>query len=296
MTSKSTNHMQRNKTRNKTTYVIPRTYNSWHLKIKITAYILNFFFKTNLRPVLKTTHKYRKSKKTLISQSKLIGKGNAHSSTRGTNSPTLYLNLCASFSLKTENTRFHKSYSGFASSITVHAIPVVNTIYHTHLNLRTWHGILSWVRGGPVVACWAANQEFKSPPGQKFVLWSLLHLHPMAKSVMMSTLTVHYWREDETVREKNGQPPSYAEAKKMKSLTLNAHGCLRANLRDYTSSICWTESLQRSWNLQPSFFDNYRSFQIMMIIICLVHLRRIFRQKHEKLLLWRKIFYDVSND
>ena len=31
--------------------------------------------------------------------------------------------------------------------------------------------------------------------------------------------------EDETVRERTGHPPSYAEAKKMKLLTLHTHGC-----------------------------------------------------------------------
>ena len=30
--------------------------------------------------------------------------------------------------------------------------------------------------------------------------------------------------ENETVRERTGQPPSYTEAKKMKSLTLHTHG------------------------------------------------------------------------
>ena len=31
--------------------------------------------------------------------------------------------------------------------------------------------------------------------------------------------------EDQTVRERTGHPPSYAEAKKMKSLTLHTHCC-----------------------------------------------------------------------
>src|SRR6218665_1082677 len=49
---------------------------------------------------------------------------------------------------------------------------------------------------------------------------------------MMNTLIVHCQWEDETVRERTGHPPSYAEAKKMKLLTLHTHGCPRANLRD----------------------------------------------------------------
>jgi len=38
---------------------------------------------------------------------------------------------------------------------------------------------------------------------------------------MMSTLTVHYQWADETMRVRTGHLPSYAEAKKMKSLTLH---------------------------------------------------------------------------
>ena len=33
--------------------------------------------------------------------------------------------------------------------------------------------------------------------------------------------------EDETVRERTGHPPSYAEAKKLKLLILHPHGCLK---------------------------------------------------------------------
>ena len=59
---------------------------------------------------------------------------------------------------------------------------------------------------------------------------------PSQLSYMMSTLTVHCQWVDETVRKRTGHPPSYAEAKKMKSLTLHTHGCLRASLRDCSSS------------------------------------------------------------
>jgi len=37
---------------------------------------------------------------------------------------------------------------------------------------------------------------------------------PLAKSAMISTLTVHSEWEDETARERTGHPPSYAVAKK----------------------------------------------------------------------------------
>jgi len=49
---------------------------------------------------------------------------------------------------------------------------------------------------------------------------------------MMSTLTALCQWEDEMVRERTGHLPSYAVAKKKKSLTLHTHGCLRASLRD----------------------------------------------------------------
>src|SRR5678816_4093294 len=76
------------------------------------------------------------------------------------------------------------------------------------------------------------GRGFKSPPGQK--IW--LYVRPLANSAIMSTLTVHCRWDDETVRERTGHPPSYAEAKKMKSLTLHTHGCFRASSRDCSSS------------------------------------------------------------
>jgi len=89
--------------------------------------------------------------------------------------------------------------------------------------------------------CWVLDHQswglgFKSRLGQKFGLRFLFHLHPLVNSAMMSTLTAHCQWEDETVRERTGHPPSYAEAKKMKSLTLHTHGCPRASLRDWSSS------------------------------------------------------------
>ena len=63
----------------------------------------------------------------------------------------------------------------------------------------------------------------------------LLHMHSLANSVMMSTLTAHCQWEDEMAREITGHPPSYAVAKKMKSLTLHTHCYPRASLRDGSS-------------------------------------------------------------
>ena len=56
-------------------------------------------------------------------------------------------------------------------------------------------------------------------------------LSPLANSAMMNTLAAHCQWEDESVRERTGHPPSPAMAKKMKSLTLHTHGCLRATFK-----------------------------------------------------------------
>jgi len=49
---------------------------------------------------------------------------------------------------------------------------------------------------------------------------------PLSNSAMMSTLTAHCQREDEMVRERTGHLPSYAEAKNVKSLTLQPMAAL----------------------------------------------------------------------
>ena len=66
---------------------------------------------------------------------------------------------------------------------------------------------------------------FKSRQGQIFGSRFLLRLHPLANSAMMSTLTAHCQWEDDTAMERTGYPPSYAEAKKLKSIKLHTHGC-----------------------------------------------------------------------
>ena len=87
-----------------------------------------------------------------------------------------------------------------------------------------------------VLDCQSWGLGFKPRPGQKFGSIFLFQLRPLANSAMMSTLTAHCQWEDETARERTGHPPSYAVAKKMKSLTFHTHGCLRASLRDWSSS------------------------------------------------------------
>src|SRR5688572_7056066 len=77
-----------------------------------------------------------------------------------------------------------------------------------------------------VIDCHSRGQGFKSLPGQKFGSRFLPHVCPLANSARMSTLNAYCRWEDETARERTGHPPSYAEAKKMKSLTLHTQGCL----------------------------------------------------------------------
>ena len=81
-----------------------------------------------------------------------------------------------------------------------------------------------------VLDCQLVGQEFKSSLEQKFVSGFLFHLCPHANSAIMSTPTVLCQWEDPLVRKKTGHLPSYAEAKKMKLLTLDTHSCLSVSL------------------------------------------------------------------
>jgi|SRR6218665_2935982 len=83
------------------------------------------------------------------------------------------------------------------------------------------------VHGSLVVSVLALG--FKSRPGQKFGLRFMFHLHPCANSAVMNTLTAHCQWYGEMVRERIDHPPSCAESKKMKSLTLHTHGCPRVS-------------------------------------------------------------------
>ena len=88
-----------------------------------------------------------------------------------------------------------------------------------------WWWLLIRVRGGLVVSM--LDSVFKSLSEQKFCFRFLLHLCPLTNAAIMSTPTVHHqWGES------TRSSPSYAEAKKMKSLAFHTNGCLRANLRD----------------------------------------------------------------
>jgi len=95
------------------------------------------------------------------------------------------------------------------------------------------------VCSGPVVDVLdyqSRDSGFKFQPRQKFGSSSLPHLCPIANLAMMSTLTVRSQWEGETVRERPGHSPSYAEAKKMKSLAFHTHGRLRDSL-PYVSDL-----------------------------------------------------------
>ena len=97
----------------------------------------------------------------------------------------------------------------------------------------SWPNVIPRVRGGLMVSmldCKSKVLGFKSRPGQKFGSRFLLHQCPLANSARMSTVCCR--REDETAMQRTGHPPSYAEAKKIKSLTLQTHSCPRASLRD----------------------------------------------------------------
>src|SRR5688572_3891703 len=69
--------------------------------------------------------------------------------------------------------------------------------------------------------CRSSARGFKSPPEIS---------DPSAPSYKEYTGGIHVRWENETVRESSGHPPSYAEAKKIESLTLHTDGSLRTSL------------------------------------------------------------------
>ena len=72
----------------------------------------------------------------------------------------------------------------------------------------------------PNVAIWLWTQLYQSSNRAEISFDISASTAPLANSAMMSTLTARGQWEDKTVRERTGRPPSYAEAKKMKSQTL----------------------------------------------------------------------------
>src|SRR6218665_2193034 len=87
------------------------------------------------------------------------------------------------------------------------------------------------VKGCVVVqrlACWTANHEVQgSNPGQDRNLY-----RDFSSNCAPSQLSYdEYNNRALSMRVRTGHLPSYAEAKKIKSLTLHTHGCPRAILR-----------------------------------------------------------------
>ena len=71
---------------------------------------------------------------------------------------------------------------------------------------------------------------FQTPTEAEIGSRFLFHLHPLAISAIMRTLTLHCQCGIQIARETNGNPSSYGEAKKMKLLTLHInYGCLPLN-------------------------------------------------------------------
>jgi len=60
----------------------------------------------------------------------------------------------------------------------------------------------------------------------------------LANLTKMSTLIVHHQWEDEMVLERTGRHPTYAQAKKMKSLILHTLGCLRGQALLLLNHMC----------------------------------------------------------
>jgi len=83
------------------------------------------------------------------------------------------------------------------------------------------------------LVCWTASRDAgDSNPARVEILFKISFPHaPLANWTLMSSWAHCQW-DDETVRKRIGHPPSYAKAKKMKSLTLHTHGCHIASLRE----------------------------------------------------------------
>src|SRR6218665_334819 len=73
---------------------------------------------------------------------------------------------------------------------------------------------------------------------------------------------MHCHWEDEKAWERTGQPPSYAETKKMKPLPVYNHGCPRDSFRDCSSSssLCIYRLLSQRrihWGFEPGNTHKY---------------------------------------
>ena len=90
---------------------------------------------------------------------------------------------------------------------------------------------------------WNFYHHVRSHPckGRNLVI-DFLHLHHSHHSYNEDADCTHH-REDKTARERTSNLLANAEAKKMKSLALHTHICLKTSFRDYSSSIMRTSFL-----------------------------------------------------
>src|SRR6218665_704351 len=110
---------------------------------------------------------------------------------------------------------------------------------------------------------------------------------------MISTLTVHCQWIDEMTRDRTGHPFSYAEAKKMKSLTIHTHGCPRACLRDCSSS---SSIDNRICGLVLVPFHLYRHLQLfpLLILVIFVFFMLIFISYSAEILFSSSIIFSTK--
>src|SRR6218665_3625676 len=67
-----------------------------------------------------------------------------------------------------------------------------------------------------------------------------------------TTLTMHCRCKGETARKRTDHPNSYTEVKKTRSLTQHTHGCVKASLKDRSSSTIYIYIYIYIW-----FLDDY---------------------------------------
>ena len=61
----------------------------------------------------------------------------------------------------------------------------------------------------------------------------------MRSQTQHTTLTMHCRCKGETARKRTDHPNSYTEVKKTRSLTQHTHGCVKASLKDRSSSTLY---------------------------------------------------------
>ena len=115
------------------------------------------------------------------------------------------------------------------------SITIYSNILQAQVNLfwrlNATGGFLASLRGTSrrysvvtgILVCLSHGRGFKSPPEQNFLLE---FSDSFASSITISTRKVQCRQKERVSRERSCHPPTYAETKRTKSLTLHAHGCL----------------------------------------------------------------------